>query len=399
MSTVYLHIGTAKTGTTAIQRFLPMNREILNRWDYDHPLMPFHFPRMGDGRNAHFLTLWNDDSKWAKRWDKGFAVIKEAAERFGHIIMSDEVLWAAGAQDGFWERVTDGFSRTGVELVIVVYLRRQDEMAESHWNQMVKGKPKLSQGFSEFVTAGEYEASFPLEYDKGLDRIASFVGKDNIIVRAYEAGQFIEGSLFADFLDAVGLSLTDEYAFPEHVVNTRLPENVVEIKRLINTVDSYKDAEVPNYFREVIRQAYGLEMLNEIPKHKVGRFSAEERRSFMERFEPGNAYVAREYLHRATGRLFEEEPKPLPKYEPDEKELMRDAVRVLAGASVYEYRKWRELEAQVLKLNEQMDALERRAAEQSSQMKKLKKQMDEMFNSAPFRALRKLKKSKEDDAD
>ena len=78
---------------------------------------------------------------------------------------------------------------------------------------------------------------------------------------------------------------------------------------------------------------------------------------------------------------------------------MRDAVRVLAGASVYEYRKRRELEAQVLKLNEQMDALERRAAEQSSQMKKLKKQMDELFNSAPFRALRKLKKSKEDDAD
>lgn len=392
MSTVYLHIGTAKTGTTAIQRFLPMNQELLNRQDYDHPLMPFHFPRMGDGRNAHFLTLWNDETKWAKRWDKGFAVIREAAERFGHIIMSDEVLWAAGAQDGFWERVTEGFSQIGVDLKIVVYLRRQDEMTESHWNQMVKGKPKLSQGFSEFVTAGEYEATFPLEYDKGLDRIASLVGKENMIVRAYEKGQFVEGSLFADFLDAVGLKLTDEYVFPEHIVNTRLPENVVEIKRLINTVDSYKDEAVPNYFREIIRQAYGLETLNEIPEHKVGRFSAEERREFMARFAEGNAYVAREYLHRANGRLFEEEPQPLPKYEPDEKELMQDAVRVLAGASVYEYQKRRELEGQVRELSGKIEELESVIREHYMQTKEIEKQMNELYNSAPFRAYRKLRR-------
>lgn len=394
MSTVYLHIGTAKTGTTAIQRFLPMNRALLNRQDYDHPLMPFHFPRMGDGRNAHFLTLWDDKSKWADRWDKGFAVIRDAAEQFGHIIMSDEVLWAEGAKEGFWERVTEGFSKIGIRLNIVVYLRRQDEMAESHWNQMVKGKPKLSQSFSEFVTAGEYEATFPLEYDKGLDRIAAFVGKDRIFVRAYEKAQFAEGSLFADFLDAVGLSLTDEYVLPEHIVNTRLPENVVEIKRLINMVDSYKDEEVPNYFREIIRQAYGLETLNEIPEHKTGRFSSEERQKFMMRFAEGNAYVAREYLHRANGRLFEEEPQPLPQYEPDEKELMRDAVRVLAGASVYEYQKRRETERQVSELSKQVEALEGKIHSQSEHTRALESKISELYNSAPFRAYRKLRKPK-----
>ena len=126
MSTVYLHIGTAKTGTTAIQRFLPLNRGILNANGYEYPDMPFHFPRIGHGRNAHFLSLYelySDKEKWADRWDRGFEVVQEAM-KYDKVVMSDEILWAMHTRDGYLERMVKGFEKIGADLKIVVYLRR-----------------------------------------------------------------------------------------------------------------------------------------------------------------------------------------------------------------------------------------------------------------------------------
>ncbi len=348
--TVFLHIGTAKTGTTALQRFLPENSGILNNLGFDHPIMPFHFPRMSDGRNAHFLTLWDDTSKYSSRWNKGFEVIRNDLSEYDNIILSDEVLWAECAREGFLERVCEGFSHLDARLKVIVYLRRQDEMAESHWNQMVKGKLRLTEGFNDFVKSGRYQESFPLDYGKGLDAISQYIEKENIIVRAYEKQQYKDGSLFSDFLDCVGLDLTRDYKLPEYVINTRLPENVVEIKRWINMADSYRSDDVPNFYREILKSSYSLDKKDDIPQSGEGRFSDEERSEFMASFKDSNSYVAREYLNRADGRLFFEETKSLPKWSANFESLLQDAVRVLAGADVYEYTKRRQLEHRVREL-------------------------------------------------
>ena len=391
MSTVYLHIGTAKTGTTAIQRFLPLNQALLNEKGWAFPEMPFHFPRIGEGRNAHFLTTYyEDDPELRKRWDEGFATVKEALSHYDRVILSDENLWRVHAGIGFLEKVKSEFDKLDTTVKIVVYFRRQDQMAESHWNQMVKGKPKLSQSFFEFITKGEY-ADFPLEYDKGLDRLSEVFGEENLIVRVYEKQQFVQGDLFKDFLEAVGLPLDADWKNPEHVVNTRLPENVVEIKRLINGVDSYRNPEVPNFFREIIRNAYGLEMQKEIPEQKTGRFSDEARKKYMNHFEEGNARVAREYLHRATGRLFVEPLTDLPKWEPDGWEMMKDVVRVLAGADVYHYAKYKELKKENKELSKRITQLEADLADASRRMAQQKSHVNEMYNSALFRAYRAIR--------
>ena len=267
-------------------------------------------------------------------------------------------------------------------------------MAESHWNQMVKGKPKLSESFYEFVTKGVY-ADFPLNYDKGIDRLAEVFGKDSVIIRIYEKQQFLKGSLFSDFLKAVGLDPEDEWKKPEHVVNTRLPENVVEIKRMINTVDSYRDEDVPNFFREIIRQSYSLESQNEVPEQKTGRFSDETRRRYMRQFEEGNAYVAREYLNRATGALFVAPLSELPQWEPDGWEMMKDMVRVLAGADVYHYKKSKELAKENKELRKRVDELEAGLVDASQRMADMQKRLTEVYNSAIFRAYRMLRGRKD----
>ena len=173
--------------------------------------------------------------------------------------------------------------------------------------------------------------------------------------------------MFADFLQILGLGLWDEYRQPAHVSNLRLPDNVVEIKRLINSIDSYQKKGIPNFYWDAIRKAYGLGTMKEIPEHKAGMFSPEEREEYMSQFAESNAHVAKEYLNRADGKLFYGELSELPKWQMDEREMLMDIIRVFAGADVYLYQRQEELAAE----------------------------LRELYNSLPFRAYRKLIGNKE----
>ena len=60
MSTFYLHVGTPKTGTTAIQNFMKENQAVLEKHDYAYPLF-YEYGMTGDeagiARNAHPLIF------------------------------------------------------------------------------------------------------------------------------------------------------------------------------------------------------------------------------------------------------------------------------------------------------------------------------------------------------
>lgn len=54
---VYLHIGTPKTGSSAIQFFCGNNRKLLKEKGVAYPKMPFAFEGIGQYRNAHFYHI------------------------------------------------------------------------------------------------------------------------------------------------------------------------------------------------------------------------------------------------------------------------------------------------------------------------------------------------------
>ena len=56
MKTLYLHIGTTKTATTSIQRFLEENKDVLQKYGYCFPDSLHVYPRANKRRNAHFLV-------------------------------------------------------------------------------------------------------------------------------------------------------------------------------------------------------------------------------------------------------------------------------------------------------------------------------------------------------
>lgn len=44
--TLYVHVGTTKTGTTAIQSFCIDNDEVLHRKGYCYPLFPYRYKEL-----------------------------------------------------------------------------------------------------------------------------------------------------------------------------------------------------------------------------------------------------------------------------------------------------------------------------------------------------------------
>lgn len=314
MGTLYLHIGTPKTGTSAIQKFLRLNGEILKEQGFCYPDLGYRFPKIRKYRNAHFLIyrqsckgLSKEEKKEIrkaedKQFHDGLDKIKELMETYPNVILSDENIWNGySKRNKFWATLTKALEERGIHLKVIVYLRRQDLLVESYWLQRVKGT-SWHMDFHEYISSGKYK-DFKLNYYGRLQRIAGFAGKENILVRVYEKQQWAENTLLEDFFQCVGLEMNDKFMNPDFVVNTRLSGSCLEVKRILNQND---------YFRG--KKAWVIKDLktvqNEIGHSKCKYFNYQEQLVFMKQYEKCNEAVAREYLHRRDGILFRDEISP-----------------------------------------------------------------------------------------
>ncbi len=308
MSTIYLHAGTPKTGTTAIQTFCAENRKVLKEQGVCYPNLGFRFPGIGVNRNGHFLVRKETDDQKKRLYEqedanrqKGFARIEKLLEQYPNVVLSDEQYWNnKELTTKKLKEYKEIFHQMGADTKLIVYLRRQDLLIQSYWAQQVKEGMTLS--FQEYIQSGKYKY-FKLDYYKRLKTFADALGKENIIIRVYEKQQYYgeKPSILADFLHIFGLELTDEYKDPERVVNTSLEGMCLELKRILNHMPVYKTKMnfLVGYLRDVQEERVGKTGYT-----KSKYFSRQEQADFMEQYEEGNAAIAREYLGREDGRLF-----------------------------------------------------------------------------------------------
>ena len=331
--TLHLHIGTQKTGTTALQRFCVKNRKLLRTLGYSYPKMPFSYPYVLDSRNGHFLigsvsgsaSVRPAAEEEAERRAAGFGIIAGAFERYANVILSEERLWdfSAAQPDPFWDELLQHAGKHGYRVHVIVYLRRQDQLAMSWYNQMVKQGSDV-QG-SQFW--GHWVANPPviqLDYWANLQRIAALVGPENITVRVYDRAQLEKdgGSIYSDFLGCVGLQLDERFTLPAHDRNSgSLSPNMLAIKRAVNAS--------PNHTRAgdaVFRRAAVLCSAEPGEAPATSLFSPQEAQAFLACYEEGNARVAQEYLHR-EGPLFSTQVSQVQKWQADNPWLLDDVVR------------------------------------------------------------------------
>lgn len=315
MGTLYLHVGTPKTGTSAIQRFLPLNRELLEEQGFCYPDFGYRYQGINDNRNAHFLVarqsckgLSEEETEQVRqaetdRFYEGLDKVKELMETYPNVILSDENVWNGYfKRENFWTVLKEALTERGIHLKVIVYLRRQDSVIESYWLQRVK--EKLQTSFEEYIDTGKYNF-FKLDYYTQLKEISEIVGKENIIVRAYEKQQY-EGNgntLMSDFLHVLGLELDDRYQYADIVANTRLYGKFLEVKRIFNAMECYKSVNWSVKYLKMVQEEEEAKF--GVPNCKY--FAYDKQVAFLKDYEESNAAVAREFMNREDGVLFRDE--------------------------------------------------------------------------------------------
>lgn len=289
---LYLHIGTHKTGTTALQRFFAVNQKPLR----DRGIV---YPNDADGgvEDGHY-RLW-----WSLRMDRGVidercpknlrcadrewrAVLKQFnAER---MLISAEGLWNCKPED-----ILKIKTITGEYLVkIIVYLRRQDTLAVSVYNQLIKGK-----AHKQSASMCDYR----MDYSQALQCWAEVFGKKNLLVRPYERNQFYQKSIFADFLHHVfDMEMDNDFYVPQSEINSHLHRIAFEYKRLVNYLPI--PSRLLRYTLKPLLEVF--ELLCRQGRVDMSNLSPQEQLDILKRYTTINESVARDYMGRTDGRLF-----------------------------------------------------------------------------------------------
>ena len=234
MKTIYLHIGTHKTGTTSLQKLLTSNRQKLLSHGYYYPAsatLPF-IP-------GHHMLAWAllyGDSKvddvtgvcvdLSSAWDDLLAELKSVD--CDNFIISAESFSLFSSINQI-RKVKTLFS--GYEVKINVCLRRQDQYFLSFYQEEVKkGYSKsLSDFIEEQKTIGDYAAL--------IEDWASVFGEDNISVRLFKKTSN-EHELFKDFFDQIGLTDMDvsELKHLDRKYNVSPPMKMIKFFRWMNLI-------------------------------------------------------------------------------------------------------------------------------------------------------------------
>lgn len=297
-----LHIGTPKTGTTALQKFLYANRDILQKYGWSYP----YTADIAVGGNVRVKTkngagLYRKDiildtkaTNWLKFWDY---ILKEL-ENYNVIISAEEISTRETI------RLITEIKKQYDNVKVLVYLRRQDHYIESLWNQSIKGQrcncESIDEWEKEFFESDTSLDYFTLNYYNWLKRISDVVGKENVIVRAYETQQFKgeRKDIISDFFAALDINVN--WSNFAHVgrQNKQLDDNLLEIKRVMNKVLKNVNVSCRKQCCDSVME------LSPLAAEKKRYLSRIKRCEIIEKYQEQNELVAREYLHREDGVLF-----------------------------------------------------------------------------------------------
>ena len=331
MKTLYVHIGTPKTATTSIQMFCVDNEAVLNGKGYSYPILNFKFPKVEKRRNGHFLVggLKKKDGSWdlerdEKMYQKGRDMVHEAFEKTENVILSDENLWNSSGTKKFvfWNRLVEDSKEYGYQIKVIVYLRRQDELANS-WlaQQVIEGWGNFrAVKWDKFWRSPKF---LILDYASHIEKIANVVGKEIIIVRIFERDKFKgnDHSIYSDFLDAVGLEYTDEFRIVNQETNASITGNSQEIRRIMNTILPREGKE-----RSAVRHyAEDVEALKSKGNNYI-MLSEADSNQFMKAYDEGNKDIAKTYLN-STEPLFRKGVKPGNVWKRENPFMIEDVIR------------------------------------------------------------------------
>lgn len=290
-NTLIIHIGYGKTGTSAIQSFLTQNRRTLSKYNV-------YYPDLGrDRTHAHheFATAARPIKDTG--YDSGltsFEFIRKLAleleNRAEEIIVLSSEIFSGEIVFSNLQPLKKLFHH----IKIVAYVRRQDQLIMSSYQQWVKD--------------GTYHIDFsdvpylPYFFSTGLLNWSRFIKNIGIVlVRPYERVQLFKGDVISDFLyHVLGLDPTDTaFHWPKKDVNARLGRTCFLFKNIANQM---LDAEKAHVLLQCL--THSCEHIDQADTWDGSIASPVKRLEWMARFKNGNIWIAQNLMGRENGILF-----------------------------------------------------------------------------------------------
>lgn len=307
MNNIILHVGLTKTGTSSLQKFLAMNESVLNQMGYSYPNSRGNFcnsdiDECGRYSNDGFPCYYNFIAKRNTEWEYGWKLFEDSVQDTlmnYNVILSFEGVFFEGTE--YVRYLKNKFNN----IIIVVYLRRQDFWLESHRREEIKS-PHLARReknsamtMEEFIkcqmTKGAYAPDWGGEniYLDAIDGFESIVGRDNISVYLYE--EAIKEGIERHFLkNQLGIDLDSLPFTPVSKVNESTGVYETEIHRkynenvLFNSNRRNDDVLVSEFISSIGKM--GLESEN-------GYYLSQmDRKRILNFFEDGNCEIAKRYF-------------------------------------------------------------------------------------------------------
>lgn len=292
-----------KTGSTSLQHFLRLNREVLAAGGWLYPRSPgrarhirLGFMAKSDEELAR-TSAWvlgdhPDPAVFRRRFPRRLAA-EVADSGLTRTILSDEFLWEAHHP----ERLNDLIGPFTGRVRLVAYLRRQDDHLVSSYQQKVRGG-----GIARLAGFARQRAAWPVhDYPARLEAWRRAVQPEDVVVRRFEPARFAGGSLYEDFLGAAGVDVgVDHFILPPRR-NESLDAESVEVLRILNLHRVENEGLTPGRIDNgpLLRRLEGRVDAGPtltLPEAVLDRI--------MDRWSPSNRAVAREYLDEPDGDLF-----------------------------------------------------------------------------------------------
>ena len=277
MTQIVIHIGTPKTGTTAIQNALFAHEEAL----VDRGIL---FLKSGRHRAAH-----NDLSTAIARHGQEHsfaAALSEEIERVqsehpaARLLLSSEMFTLLPP-----EHFRDALPQIApMQKRVVVYLRRQDAYAEAFYKQRLKNG-RISLSFHAFLDSEECQII--TNYPALLRGWQKCFSDADIVPRVYDRSLFPGGNITSDFAQVLGLE-ADGLDHNNRDTNTSPGADAIMVMQAV--APHFKPAERRRIFKSVksmnIKGFLG----------KADHFSQEERRLYLSRFSKDNEELRAEFF-------------------------------------------------------------------------------------------------------
>ena len=282
--TLYIHIGTGKTGSTAIQSFMAKNRNVLSD---KYGLL---YPETALYLNKHRAIDLNARRNDLDARDKIKLLIDSLNNEIMEtpcpiIVISDEDFPGLSKDEVTFYR--DNIHKD-IDVKFIVYLRRQDEFLESWFNQIVKTgsyNSDIKNLKETLVEKGVFD------YMSLIEMWESVLGKDSAVVRVYEKDSFFGGNIFSDFMNVFDIDY-DGLEVPEKDPNPSLTRDKILLLRKFSN-NGLRDLIDNNFIEHLIK-------LNpELGDEKLV-LSPSERKKFLSSYSGVNSRVALKYLKRDT---------------------------------------------------------------------------------------------------